>query len=1139
MASKKPKSNSAISASPSIIPSSGNPSSDNLNYLQGIFLACDGYQNTLLLDKNRLLSANYSLELQCDGEFVSVLDLHTEQLKPVLFGINQINDSGFTEKQTHWQAHSAVMEGFSRGIDFADSWGLENGHTAYLYQSEKHNDLIELVYNDPVVGEFIPVNADEYYQISGSFACHRCDGALLIEYYDNQHKKLSQKELAIITDKLGGKALSDYLSLSERIVIPQRAVFVRLSLKKHSTKEGQEKNNSFLFFTRLFFALSSSSESLAWSDCPLSVDTWQTLRATDLSNYCRLNFALPSSVYDGQTHELHLVERDTGLALLNSPKSFSYDEIILGQVRGLESSRVVGWVSLASAELELLIDERAVLTDTSQSTSSDEQFAFNLSVPTDYLDGRVHCIEVKVKPSGKSLGVLAEITPCQLTPWSVLQKYASRPLPAKLSPASAYRYEALRTNLRALSQQANSSHYATQLSLWHEILVTGFEKNRQFIPLDFPVVSNPCVSIVVPVHNKFAVTYHCLVALLFAYNRASFEVILVDDGSEDETLDIPALASGVTYLRNETAQGFIRSCNRGANQAKGQYIVMLNNDTEPTVHWLDELLFAFEQFDKVGLVGSKLLYPDGSLQEAGGIVWKSGNPWNYGRGGNPYDPRFTYTRQVDYLSGAAIMLPTRLWQQLNGFSEEYCPAYFEDTDLAFKVRDAGFKTVFAPLSVVYHFEGISSGTSVTSGIKRYQEVNRPKFKQKWIQACRFNGDEGKQVDLNKDRGINYRALVIDYQTPRTDTDAGSYAAVQEMRLLQSLGFKVTFLPENLAYMANHTEFLQRLGIESLYAPFVSSIQDFLEKRGLEFDVVYITRYYVARNQLPLVRRYAPQAKVLFCNADLHFLREIRDAIEYQDNQAMTKACEIRTQELSIMREVDVTLSYNTTEHAVILSHNLDNSKVVTCPWVVEVEKNIPRFAEREDIAFLGGFGHPPNKAAVLFFINQVMPLLERSLPEAKFRIYGSNVPADIEKLASDKVIIEGYVENVADVYHQCRVFVAPLLTGAGIKGKVIEALAHGTPSVLTPIAVEGTLLRSELEVLIAESPQEWADAVTRLYTDEAFWQQTSNAASRFAEQYYSFDNGRSLMLKALNAADIFATPDNQALIAKQTRASFH
>jgi O-antigen biosynthesis protein len=961
-----------------------------------------------------------------------------------------------------------------------------------------------------------------------------------------------QKYEIPLEGRAGGQLLENYVEAKELLVTHNDAAFVKLSINK-MPHEPNEKD-SFVFFTQPFFALVSPDSRIPqqWKKCPFGKEEWTLLRSPENENYLAVDFQLPDSVYDGQKHSITLINKESGTELYGSPKEFVYTSNIKGAIIGLEGSRVYGWVSELDVLLELFVDEALVASAApwrkAEQTDVNAQFEFRITLPEQLMDGRPHRLVVKASPSGKIIGELAEITPFLLTPWDALQKYTCKPLPAKLSPAAAYRYDSLRASLLELSEQTkeakgkellNFCERIAMLGRLHEQLLTGFEKNRNFESLVFPKVENPEISIVIPVHNKFPVTYNCLVALLFAYNRASFEVIVVDDGSSDETRDMPELVQGITYLRNETAQGFILSCNRGAKVACGRYIVMLNNDTEPTVHWLDELLFVFKQFDHVGMAGSKLLYPDGSLQEAGGIVWKTGNPWNYGRSANPHDPRFNYTRQVDYLSGASVMLPKILWDEIGGFSEEYIPAYFEDTDLAFKVRAAGYKTVYTPLSVVYHFEGVSSGTSVTSGIKRYQEINRPKFKQKWVHACRLNGEEGSDVDLNKDRGVNYRALVIDYQTPRPDIDAGSYAAIQEMRLLQSLGFKVTFIAENFAYMGQYTESLQRMGIEVIYAPFAYSMSSFLESRGREFDVVYLTRYNTAQNHLKLVRQFASKAKILFCNADLHFLREMRSAIERKDQNALTHACKVKDEELLVMREVDVTLSYNPIEHVVILSHNLQNSKVVTCPWVVDVKEKTPGFAERSDIAFLGGFGHPPNKEAVVFFINHVMPILRRQLPEAKFRIYGSNVPEDIEKLVNDDIVIEGYVEDVADVYDKCRVFVAPLLTGAGIKGKVIDALAHGTPSVLSSIAAEGTPLRHELEVMIAETAQEWADAVTRLYTEQLFWEKISQTAQKFARSNYSFNNGRKLMMKALETADLFADEKNEALVVKCTRPSLH
>ena len=217
-----------------------------------------------------------------------------------------------------------------------------------------------------------------------------------------------------------------------------------------------------------------------------------------------------------------------------------------------------------------------------------------------------------------------------------------------------------------------------------------------------------------------------------------------------------------TSFTTKRPQRFIRACNAGAAQARGRYVALLNNDVEVTAGWIDALIDAFDRFDNVGLAGSKLLNPDGSLQDAGGIVWGSGNPWNYGNAQNPHEPRFGYARQADYLSGAALMMPKKLWNKIGGLSSYLEPMYFEDTDLAFKVREAGYSTWFVPSSQVYHFEGMTSGTDVSTGFKKYQEVNRPKFKRRWARAFGQFGTEGTAPDLEKDRGIVGRVLFIDY-----------------------------------------------------------------------------------------------------------------------------------------------------------------------------------------------------------------------------------------------------------------------------------------------------------------------------------------------------------------------------------------
>ncbi len=762
--------------------------------------------------------------------------------------------------------------------------------------------------------------------------------------------------------------------------------------------------------------------------------------------------------------------------------------------------------------------------------------AVTLPLPSDVLDGMPHTFSVRVADPVCRLGEIAAVVPSLKRTGTVPFSSSVAAGAGTISGLAGFRYESLRNGLKKAMSLSKTDALASTLKRLvaaHEQVTRGFAgKSANFDDLEFPVVESPDVSVVMPVHNKFSVTYNALASLLLANNKSSFEVILVDDGSTDETLGAGQILKGVTLVRHDEAQGFIRSCNDGAGRAKGKYIVLLNNDVEVSDRWIDELVWPFENFDGVGLTGSKLLYPDGRLQEAGGIVWGNGAPWNYGRNGNPSDPRYSYTRQVDYISGASIMVPRDLWVALGGFDEEFVPAYYEDTDLAFRVRKAGRKTVFAALSQVIHYEGVSSGTDTGSGIKKYQKINEPKFRSRWAKEYRQNGIQGREPDIAKDRNVFKRVLMLDHQVPTPDKDAGSYAAVQEIRLLQSLGFKVTFAVESLTHFGESTQALQRMGVECLYGPYFSWLQDVLERRGQEFDVVYVTRYSVASRVVPHIKKYAPQAKIVFNNADLHFLREMRAAIAADDRQAMKNATDTRESELAVMRQVDLVLSYNEVEHAVIMSHNLNSSQVAKCPWVVDPREEVPSFSERCDVAYLGGFGHPPNVEAVCYFVSEVMPVLRKRVSGIRFLIYGSNIPPEVEALAGDDVVIKGFVEDVAEVYDTCRVLIASLLSGAGIKGKVIGALANGLPSVLSPVAAEGTGIRNGVEALIAKTPAQWASHIESIYSDEERWGAMSKAALIFARDQYSFTAGQELMKEALEKVGIHSDPEFATLYAR-------
>lgn len=745
--------------------------------------------------------------------------------------------------------------------------------------------------------------------------------------------------------------------------------------------------------------------------------------------------------------------------------------------------------------------------------------SLSIPLPLSLFDDDYHLISVGVKDYPFALWTDNRKLTGILTPWQYLKSSYKEPGFMGLSAQSKVRYESLRYQIEEINKLGDSTKELANIIAAHDVVVKGWLGRKDFPKLTLPVFDKPEVSIIIPAYNKFELTYHSIASIILSYNKTSFEVIVADDCSTDETVNIGDIIENVVHVKNPENLRFLRSCNNAATHAKGDYIVMLNNDTEVTSYWLDELVSPIKKNNSIGLTGSKLLNLDGTLQEAGGIIWGSGQPWNVGNGANPLAPEFNYTREVDYLTGAAMCITKEVWEKVDGFSLEYVPCYYEDTDIAFKVRDKGFKTVYCPMSQVVHFEGQSHGKDVKKGLKRYQEVNESKFKAKWFKDYKYNGTEGVDLLIQKDRNVDHRVLVIDYATPDQHADAGSYAAIQEIKLLQKLGMKVTFVPENMAHMGKLTRELQREGIEVLYAPFYNSVFDVIEKRIQEFDVVYITRYSVAEKYLESIRART-QAKVVFNNADLHFLRELRAAGttgEYSVEQAL----ETRSKELAVMNDVDAILSYNETEHAVILSHNLRADNIFRCPWVLTDKEEGKTFSEREGVAFLGGFNHHPNVEAVKYFATDVMPSLIKKQPDLKFYIYGSNPSEEIEALASDNIIVVGFVKNLDDVFHNHKVIVAPLLSGAGIKGKVLEAMSYGAPQVLTSVAAEATGLSNKISAWINDDSKQLAEGVLELCNNEDLWNKFSENSQILVDEMYSEAKGIEMMRKVFEFVGVY------------------
>ena len=368
----------------------------------------------------------------------------------------------------------------------------------------------------------------------------------------------------------------------------------------------------------------------------------------------------------------------------------------------------------------------------------------------------------------------------------------------------------------------------------------------------------PDISIVIPIYGQLAYTLNCLDSLFTHQCHATFEIIIVDDCSPDISGVILTGIKGIALIRMFRNGGFIASCNIGASQARGRYVLFLNNDTRVVDGWLDTLVDSFTIFPKAGLVGSKMLYPDGALQEAGGIVWRDGSCWNLGRNDDPNRPHYACAREVDYVSGASVMLPTKLFHQLGGFDAHYAPAYCEDADLAMKVRAAGREVWFQPQSRVVHYEGRTSGTDTKQGVKAYQVINGRKFFQRWRKALATHRPNAQDPFHERDRKATLRALVVDATVPTPRQDAGSVTTTLTLQLFRALGYKTHFVPQdNFLFQPGHSTDLMQAGIEVAYAPYETDFEEYLRRYGWCFDVVLVYRVTVLEKVIEPLRRLAP------------------------------------------------------------------------------------------------------------------------------------------------------------------------------------------------------------------------------------------------------------------------------------------
>lgn len=606
-------------------------------------------------------------------------------------------------------------------------------------------------------------------------------------------------------------------------------------------------------------------------------------------------------------------------------------------------------------------------------------------------------------------------------------------------------------------------------------------------------------SIIIPVFNNADYTFQCLRSLLREVDFKEDEIIVVNNAPDDETKRMLSYMEGTVRLINNLENpGIVHVCNQGAAVARGKYIVFLSNFAMVLPNWLKYLVETIEKDSSVGVVGSMLVNPDRSIQEAGGIVWRYGSDDKYGSGEDSGDRRYRYSREVDYCSGASLLARKDLFDKYGGFDERYAPAYYEDMDLCFGIRSLGYKVIYQPASKLIHCEGVAAGTNINHAFKRYQEINRNKFTEKWHEVMQRDHVERDESLLNTaaDRRKGKRIIVFDFKTPTPDQDSGSVRMSMILKTLAKWG-RVAFVPMYPTLSPEYEIFLEKEGIEIIYPT------EYVERLKLGgCDIAVLSRPNVADSVFKEVRKSKKNIKIIFDTVDVHFLRLEREYKLSGDKKTEKDALHFKKLETSFARSSDMVWCVTPADREV-LQREATGARIEVIPNIHVLNGRGKALDERKGLLFIGGFAHPPNKGSIHYFMKEIYPIIRQSIKDAKFYIVGSSVPEDIRAYHSEDVVVTGYVPNVDPYFYDCRVFVAPLRYGAGMKGKVGQALSYGVPVITTSIGAEGMGLRHGVEAMIADDPAEFAQAVIEVYHGRDLWQSLSDNGYQYIRKNFS------------------------------------
>ena len=658
-----------------------------------------------------------------------------------------------------------------------------------------------------------------------------------------------------------------------------------------------------------------------------------------------------------------------------------------------------------------------------------------------------------------------------------------------------------------------NDNYSLEIALSEQIDYKDHIEN-----LTVPYFDKILVSVCVYIKTDISGAYQSVSSVINNIEELAYELIIVGDTSSTAVNELNQYLENVKIVDAGKSTKLVKHINNIVDHATGENVLVINTDMIGQKDWIKNLSGILTKSTSVKLAGPKILNKNGSLNTGGKIIWKDGKITEYGCMDNPMKPEYSYYKEVDVINENTFMINKKIWNELDGFDQTYRISKYCLADYSQKLRRSGYKVIYQPESIVVNIRTSSNREIGVSG--EDESFDQAKFVKRWRKELSTREScDYKHIFKARDRSLNKKhMLIIDHYVPHYDKDAGSKTMWQYIDLFINKNISLTFVGDNFFKHQPYVNELEKKGVEILYGPYYYNHFDYwFRHNGINFDYIYLLRPHIAIKYLNLVKNYS-SAKLFYNSTDFHFLRLEREYKLKNDPDILTELERVKEMEFTLFENVDVVLTISDYERK-IFNELFPGKQIEVIPTYI-YDSVFPisnqDYEHRDGIMFVGGFNHKPNLDGMTWFLSSIWPIVKNRNPQLKFYIIGSNIPDELRELASGNIEFKNSIseEELNQCYDSAKLVIAPMTYGAGVKGKVIEGIAHGVPVITTTIGAEG-IFDADKVLNIVDSPEKFANNILEIHDNKFLWESMREISIKYAGRYLSYSSANDVINRIL------------------------